>query len=39
MMKLVLIIAGIIAGIGLVGFIALQIFFFLVKKWEDKELK
>jgi len=38
-MKLVLIIAGIIAGISLVGFIALQIFFFLVKKWEDKELK
>jgi len=39
MMKLVLIIAGIIAGIILLGFIALQIFFFLVKKWEDKELK
>jgi uncharacterized membrane protein len=39
MIKLVLIIAGIIVGIGLVGFIALQIFFILVKKWEDKEIK
>ena len=39
MIKLVLIIAGILAGIGLLGFIALQIFFILVIKWEDKEIK
>jgi hypothetical protein len=37
-MKIVLIIAGIVAGIALLGFIALQLFFFLTKKWEDKDV-
>jgi len=37
-MKLFLIIAGILAGIALLGFIALQIFFILAKKWEDKDV-
>ena len=37
-MKLVLIIAGILLGITLLGFIALQIFFFLAKKWENKDV-
>jgi hypothetical protein len=37
-MKIVLIIAGILAGIVLLGFIALQLFFHLTKKWEDKDV-
>ncbi len=37
-MKIVLIIACIIAGIALLGFIALQLFFMLAKKWEDKDV-
>jgi uncharacterized protein YneF (UPF0154 family) len=37
-MKLVLIIAGILVGIALIGFIALQIFFFIAKRWEDKDV-
>jgi hypothetical protein len=37
-MKLILIIAGIVAGIALLGFIALQVFFYLTRKWEDKEV-
>jgi hypothetical protein len=38
MVKIILIIAGIAAGIILLGFIALQIFFYLTKKWEDKDV-
>jgi hypothetical protein len=37
-MKILLIIAGILAGIVLLGFIALQIFFYFTKKWEDKDV-
>jgi hypothetical protein len=37
-MKIILIILGIIAGVILAGFIALQIFFYLTKKWEDKDV-
>ena len=37
-MKLILIIAGIVAGIALLGFFALQVFFILAKKWEDKDV-
>jgi hypothetical protein len=37
-MKIVLIIAGIVAGIAILGFIALQLFFILAKKWEDKDV-
>jgi uncharacterized protein YneF (UPF0154 family) len=37
-MKLVLIIVGILVGIALIGFIALQVFFFLAKKWEDRDV-
>lgn len=37
-MKILLIIAGILAGIVLLGFIALQLFFYLTKKWEDKDV-
>lgn len=37
-MKIVLIIAGVLAGIALLGFIALQLFFILAKKWEDKDV-
>jgi hypothetical protein len=37
-MKLVLIIVGILIGIALIGFIALQVFFFLAKRWEDKDV-
>ena len=37
-MKLFLIIAGILLGIALLGFIALQVFFILAKKWEDKDV-
>jgi len=36
-MKILLIIAGVIVGIIVLGFIALQIFFYLTKKWEDKK--
>jgi hypothetical protein len=36
-MKIFLIILGIIVGVILAGFIALQVFFYLTKKWEDKE--
>ena len=35
-MKIILIIAGVIVGIILLGFIALNVFFYLTKKWEDK---
>jgi hypothetical protein len=37
-MKLVLIIVGILVGIALIGFIALQVFFFLAKRWEDRDV-
>ena len=37
-MKLFLIIAGIVAGIALLCFIALQVFFYLAKKREDKDV-
>jgi hypothetical protein len=37
-MKLVLIIAGILVGLALLGFIALQLFFVLAKRWEDKDV-
>jgi hypothetical protein len=37
-MKLFLIIVGILLGIALIGFIALQVFFFLAKRWEDKDV-
>ena len=37
-MKLFLIIAGIVSGIALLGFIALQVFFILARKWEDKDV-
>jgi len=36
-MNTVLIILGIIAGVILAGFIALQVFFYFTKKWEDKK--
>jgi hypothetical protein len=36
-MKIFLIILGIIAGVILAGFIALQVFFYFTKKWEDKK--
>jgi hypothetical protein len=37
-MKLALIIVGILVGLALLGFIALQVFFFLAKRWEDKDV-
>lgn len=37
-MKVVLIIAGILVGIALLGFVALQIFGFLAKRWEDNDV-
>jgi len=37
-MKIVLIIAGILAGIVLLGFIALQLFFTLPKSGKDKDV-
>jgi uncharacterized protein YneF (UPF0154 family) len=36
-MNTVLIVLGIIAGVILAGFIALQVFFYFTKKWEDKK--
>jgi len=36
-MNTVLIILGIIAGVILAGFIAIQVFFYFTKKWEDKK--
>jgi len=37
-MKLIIIIAGIMVGIALLGFVALQIFFILAEKWKDKDV-
>jgi hypothetical protein len=37
-MKIVLIIAGILVGLALLGFIALQLFFVLAKRWQDKDV-
>jgi hypothetical protein len=37
MVKIILIVAGIVAGIFLLGFIALQVFFYFTRKWEDKK--
>jgi len=36
-MNIALIILSIIAGVILAGFIALQLFFYFTKKWEDKK--
>jgi hypothetical protein len=38
-MKFVVIIAGILFGIALFGFIALQVLFFLAKKWRGRYIK
>ena len=36
-MKIILIILGIIVGVILACFIAIQVFFYYTKKWEDKK--
>lgn len=37
-MNTILIIIGIIAGIALLAFIAMQVFFALTNKWKDKDV-
>jgi len=37
-MNTLLLILGILVGLALLGFVGLQLFFYLTKKWKDKDV-